>query len=144
MLRLKGHTLPSPSTLRRWASILTQMRTFDLQVEEKLCVISFDEMKCREEWAYDRKNDIVLEPKRMIQVAMVRGLRVSWKQPIFYNTDFKIVKDTLLFLIHEFYKIGFTVVAAVSNLDPENQTLWRSIGISPQTPYCRYAHKRFQ
>lgn len=77
LLRLKGHTLPSPSTLRRWAStlcvepgiqsqILTQMRTFDLQVEEKLCVISFDEMKCREEWAYDRKNDIVLEPKRMI------------------------------------------------------------------------------
>lgn len=69
---------------------------------------------------------------------MARGLRGSWKQSIFYNTDFKIDKDTLLFLIHELYKIGFTVVVAVSDLGPENQTLWRSIGISPQTLYFKH------
>lgn len=118
--------------------ILEQMRSLDFQIEEKLCVISFDEMKCREEWAYDRKRDMILQPKRMIQVVMVRGIRGRWKQSIFYNNDFKMDTDTLLYIIFELYKIGFVVVAAVSDLGPDNQTLWKSMGISPQTPYFKH------
>lgn len=149
LLRLKGYPLPSPSTLRRWASmlcvepgiltqILSQMGSLDMALEEKLCVISFDEMKCREEWAYDRKNDIILEPRRMVQVVMIRGLRGNWKQPIFYNYNYKMRQETLFQIIEDLFKIGYVVVAAVSDLGPENQQLWRSMSISPQTPFFNH------
>lgn len=89
-LRKHKYNLPSTSTLRRWAGkinvepglqvqTLSHMGKFDLPLEEKLCVLSFDEIKCREEWAYDRKNVVIISPKRMIQVVMVRGLRENWK-----------------------------------------------------------------
>lgn len=146
LLRRKGFSLPSPSTLRRWASklnvepgiqyqTLSHMQSLDLPLEDKLCVISFDEMKCREEWAYDRKSDTIIKPKRMVQVAMVRGLRGGWKQPIYYNFDTKMEASILYDIIIELYKIGFTVVATVSDLGTENQQLWKSIGISTQNPY---------
>ena len=99
-LRKNKFHLPSTSTLRRWAGkinvepglqvqTLAHMSKFDMPLEEKLCVLSFDEMKCREEWAYDRRNDVIIGPKRMIQVAMVRGLKKSWKQLVFYDFDKK-------------------------------------------------------
>lgn len=97
------------------------MQSLDLPLEDKLCVISFDEMKCREEWAYDRKSDTIIKRKRMVQVAMVRGLRGDWKQPIYYNFDTKMEASFLYDIIIELYKIGFTVVATVSDLGTENQ-----------------------
>lgn len=68
----------------------------------------------------------------MVQVVMVRGLSGNWKQPIFYNYNYKMTNEILLSIISElFFKFGFAVVATVSDLEPENQHLWKSMGISP-------------
>lgn len=149
LLRSKGYSLPSPTTLRRWSSklcvepgiqyqTLSHMSSLDMPLEEKLCVISFDEMKCREEWAYDKKADKIIPPKRMVQVVMVRGLRGKWKQPIYYDFDCKMEKATLLLIIEELYKIGFTVVAAVSDLGTENQQLWKSMAITMENVFFKH------
>ena len=65
---------------------------------------------------YDRKNYLILQPKRMVW-----GLCGNWKQHIFYDFDVKMQKTLLLNIISDLYKFGFTVVAAVSDLGIENQ-----------------------
>lgn len=72
-------------------------------------------MKCREVWAYDIKNDKVLETCKTVQVAMVRGLSGNWKQPIFYNYNYKMTNEILLSIISELFTIGFAVVTTVSD-----------------------------
>ncbi|KAI8122645.1 Transposable element P transposase [Lucilia cuprina] len=145
-LRKNDYPLLSPSTLRRFSSklcvepgiqmqTLSHMRSSELAPEEKLCILSFDEMKCREEWSYDRKYDVVVEPKRMVQVAMVRGIPGNWKQPDFYNLNCNMTEALVFKIISELYKIGFTVIAAVSDLGPQNQQLWRSMDVSVQKPF---------
>ena len=44
-----------------------------LNITEKLCVLSFDEMKVREVFCYDKSTDTTLKPAKYVQVAMLRG-----------------------------------------------------------------------
>ena len=70
-----------------------QNRALCLAYKTKPCLI----------WVHYRKNDLILQPKRMIQVAMVRGLRGNWKQPIFYDFEVMMQKNLLLNIISELY-----------------------------------------
>lgn len=47
-------------------------------------------------------------------------------------------KATLLLIIEELYKIGFTVVAAVSDLGTENQQLWKSMAITMENVFFKH------
>lgn len=100
----KGFPLPHVSTLQRWCQkinlsegILQTAIEFmkfasELTPDKKLTVLSFDEMKVMESYEYESSLDMVREPKKYVQVVMARGLRKSWKQPVFYGFDQDMTK----------------------------------------------------
>ncbi|KAH8248526.1 hypothetical protein KR032_000327, partial [Drosophila birchii] len=137
----KGFPLPSRATLYRWlADVPIMTGTLDLVINlmendemlevEKLCVLSFDEMKVTAGFEYDSSADMVYQPSNHVQLAMVRGLKKSWKQPVFFDFDTQMTVDVMNSIINKLYKRGFPVVAIVSDMGPGNQKLWRQLGIS--------------
>lgn len=59
---------------------------------DKLCVISYDEMKVQQTLEYDEHEDEVIGPKNYLQMVMVRGLTDNYKQPVFVDFDTKMTK----------------------------------------------------
>lgn len=47
-------------------------------------MLCLDEMKIVETYECDAALELVRKPANYVQVVMVRGLRTSWKQPIFF------------------------------------------------------------
>lgn len=85
LLRKKHFPLPSVRTLQRWSQKL-DMSTGILEPvvkilsaanqmpeTEKLCILSFDEMKAKKKYCYDKQTDSLLAPANNIQVALLRG-----------------------------------------------------------------------
>lgn len=70
-----------------------QVSSHDIEPMQKLCVLSFDEMKIKKQYVYDKKNDETTKPANYAQVAMIRGLVGRWKQVIFYDYDCKMTKE---------------------------------------------------
>lgn len=75
---------------------------------------------------------------------MIRSLFSNWRQPVYYNFDEPMTRNTLLHVISEIYNIGYTVVAVTSDMGSGNMRLWSEleIGIAPkkcyfQHPVCR-------
>ncbi|KAL7725890.1 hypothetical protein ACLKA6_000657 [Drosophila palustris] len=97
---------------------------------DKLCVLSFDEMKVAAAFEYDSSADVVYEPSNYVQLAIVRGLIKSWKQPVFFDFSTRMDVDTLHSIINKLHKRGYPEVAIVSDLGSGNQRLWRELGIS--------------
>lgn len=126
-LRDKDVPLPSVSTLRRWISDVNvepgilnsvirmmHIRGASLSIEEKICIISFDERKIEKKYSYDKAADKMYTPKNYVQVLMARGIIGGWKQPVFYDFDCKMTKDLLIQIITEVEKAGFPVHACCS------------------------------
>lgn len=110
MLLKKGYPFPAVSTLRCWLKkiqiapgILKQvfniMKVSEMSALDKVCVISFDEMKVTRGYAYDKVSDQTMKPYNYVQVVMLRGLFKSWKQPGFYDFDCKMTKEKLFGII---------------------------------------------
>lgn len=128
----KGYPLPSLSTLQRWC------RTFDvnegflstsidflkhnteLVEEDKICVLAFDEMTIEDPG----------KPPKCVQVVIARGLRKSWKQPVFYNYDCEMRKDTLCCIISKLKEAGFPVVGLVCDMNEINNNLWEEFKVT--------------
>ncbi|KAI8126843.1 Transposable element P transposase [Lucilia cuprina] len=70
-------------------------------------------MKVAETFQYDPVANHVKKPSNYVQVIMVRGLRKSWKQPVFYDSD------------------CFIVVAIGCDKCPTNRKLWNELGVTP-------------
>jgi len=115
--------LPGLSTLRRWAcninvdpgildAILDCMKYKGktLQMHEKLVILTFDEIHLCNKIAIDRKLQQVVGSHKSCQRVMVRSLFSKWKQPIYYDYDKAMTKDTLLCIISRLYDIGYTVI----------------------------------
>ncbi|KAK3923436.1 Transposable element P transposase [Frankliniella fusca] len=137
--------LPSLSKLHRWASklniqpgnlqcVLNVMKCTAPSFEEteRVAVLTFDEIKVREQIEYDQKHDKVLGPHTQMQVAMVRGLYGKWKVPVYLDFDQKMTPEILTNLIKELYEIGYTVKVCCSDMGGGNQGLLRDLGISPE------------
>lgn len=146
LLKKRQHPLPAISTLKVWASkielkpgilgtVLRLLSSLNYDKNEKLCVLSFDEMKIKSSYEYDKKNDKILEPSNYVQVAMIRGLCKNWKQVIYYNYDTAISADSIKEIILRLKKIGFVVVAMVCDLGPKNLKAWKDLEISVQKTY---------
>lgn len=145
LLRKRGCPLPSVSTLQRWAAKVVVKPGIIKQIipvikrsvetsRDRLCVLSFDEIKVREEVEYIRVNDTVVLNKRYTQVVMVRGLTKNWKQAIYYGFDDKMTVTTLMDVINELEKNELLVVAVVSDLGPTNRACWNELKVNHQNP----------
>ncbi|KAH8299469.1 hypothetical protein KR044_001636, partial [Drosophila immigrans] len=137
----KGYPLPSRATLYRWIAEVpikpgTQDVVIDLMDNEemlevdKLCVLSFDEMTITAGSENDSSADVVDKPSNYVQMAIVRGLKTSWKQPVYFDFDAQMNADNLNDIIKKLHKKGYPVVAIVSDLVPSNRKLWTQLGIS--------------
>lgn len=138
----KGFPLPSLTTLHRWIrkiqiteGIITPSIEFmrhetDMSKEDKLCVLVFDEMKVVETYEHDAAGDFVRKPANQAQVVIARGLWKSWKQPIYFDFDTAMTKDTLNAIIYQLEDADYTVVAIVSDMGASNRTLWKHLGVS--------------
>ncbi|XP_029341258.1 uncharacterized protein LOC103311969 [Acyrthosiphon pisum] len=129
----KASPLLGPSTLRQWVSnfqvepglltnVLPLMQAKDVHLtsEQKITVISFDETYVSHRICHDKKYEKVYGPHKCVQTLVARGLIGNWKQPIYYNYDTPMNKDILLKIIEELYKVGYDVVATVSDMGPTN------------------------
>ena len=100
LLRKKNFPLPAVRTLQHWAEkldiqpgvlkpvIRLLSETKQMSVLQKLCVFSFDEMKIREAFCYDKKQDTTLSPAKYVQVGMLRGKRLHFFYHTFSSTSF--------------------------------------------------------
>ncbi|GBP01970.1 Transposable element P transposase [Eumeta japonica] len=144
----KGFPLPHKKTLQRWcktvdvsAGLLSasmevmRQEKGKLSVTERVTVLAFDEMKVSEMYAYDAVADIVESPKKYVQVVIARGLKKSWKQPIFYDFDCKVTPELLKFLIQELYNMKYPVVVVVCDMGPSNSKLWTDLGVTIDKPW---------
>ena len=52
-------------------------------------------MKVMETFEYDTNLDKVRKQSNYVQMVMARGLRKSWKQPVFYDFDCKMSEDII-------------------------------------------------
>lgn len=146
LLLKRGFPFPAVSTLKSWKKnfqispgILKPVIEFisrtDLTSTEKICIMSFDEMKIRSVYSYDTVSDQVLLPHAYAQVVLIRGLVGHWKQPIFFDYDGKMSKDKLYSIITSVEDAGFSVVGIVSDLGGGNRSLHKELGVTHTKPY---------
>lgn len=146
LLLKRGHPYPAVSTLKAWkkkfqifpgilTSVLQIIGQEDLTPLQKICVMSFDEMKIRSVYCYDKVSDQILKPYGYVQVVLIRGLMGQWKQPVFFDHEGKMTKDKLFSIITAVENAGFYVVAIVSDLGGGNRSLHNDLGVTPSKPY---------
>lgn len=124
LLLKKGYPFPAVSTLKTWLrkirivpgilkNIFNVMKMSEMSNLDKICVLSFDEMKIRKCYLYDKVNDETIKPFSYVQVAILRGLVKSWKQPVFFDFDCKMTKQKL-FKIIQFAESSGNAISTVS------------------------------
>lgn len=139
----KGFPLPNKSTLHRWCakipiaegvlknSIEFMRQTTNLNLEDRICVLAFDEMSVAESYEYDLVNDVVKSPAKYVQFVMARGLRSSWKQPVFYSFGCQMTKELINDIIRQLSSAAFPVVALVCDLGSTNRKLYKELNVTP-------------
>lgn len=90
LLLKNGYPFPAVSTLRSWLKnikmspgilkpVFDIIKLTDMNEMDKVCILSFDEIKIRKVYLYDKANDETLKPYSYAQVFMLRGLFSNWK-----------------------------------------------------------------
>nr|AAM45387.1 P-repressor-like protein RL2 [Drosophila bocqueti] len=137
----KGFPLPSRATIFRWLAdvkinagtldvVLDLMENEEMCLADKLCVLSIDKIQLAAAFDINGSEDALNERNNYVQLATVRGLKKAWKQPVYFGFNTLMDVDSLNTIIMKLHKINYPVVAVVSDLSPENQSLWRELGIS--------------
>ena len=136
--------LPSFSTLTHWVQDtfaitpgetsqtinLLKLKLPHMTELERNVILTFDEMPLNSVLCYDRYEDKVYGPCSQLQIIMVRSLTANWTQPIIFNFDQIINKNTLFDIIKELEGIGLKVRGIVSDLSAKNIELWNELSIS--------------
>ena len=141
-LRKHNYPLPGLSTLRNWTArmqlpegilsniiFLMTRKAPSLQLHQKLCVLSFDEVYISPKVEIDRSVEQAIGLHKTVQVGMVRGLFDKWKQIIFYGYDRPLTQDIVNNIISELYEAGYLVVAIVTDLGPTNTKVFKNMNI---------------
>lgn len=66
----------------------------------------------------------------LFQVLMVRGLCARWKQALYYEFDAAMTAEKLAMIITRIESFGLKVVAAVSDMAPSNERIWKEAGVT--------------
>lgn len=147
LLRQKGHPYPAPSTLRKWARkvdikpgaflkpVLPLLQNKGDGDWSKYCVISFDEMKVKRCFEFDRAEKRILSPADYCLVYMVSGLFQKWQQVVYFGFRDDTSKKLWDLIIENVEKCGLIPVGAVCDMGPKNQGLWKDLGVDYRKPY---------
>lgn len=146
LLLSRGFPLPAVPTLKKWAAklkllpgilkpVLHLLENSEYCENERICVLSFDEMKIKSVFEYHRSYDKVFKPSKYVQVGMLRGVYKNWKQVIYYEFDSAMTATIITSIIKAHKNIKFHVVAVVCDMGPTNMGLWRELGINCEKPY---------
>ena len=73
-----------------------------------------------------------------LHVMMVRGLCARWKQPVYYALDKDMTVETLSEVTRELERLQLKLVAAVSDMAPKNEYMWKQAGVTMDRPYTRH------
>ena len=97
--------------------------TTQLDEQQRVCSLCFDELKIRECYTYDKASDTLFKPVKYGQVAILRGIKnyiikvtylliiffaytlfilgllSKWKQPVFYDFDCKMTVNIIFDII---------------------------------------------
>ena len=133
--------------------VMDSLKTYvqNLNVEDRVCSLMFDEMSLRENMHFNRQFDCIegfedyanhgrtRNVANQALVFMVRGLRLKWKQPVaFYfshnNTRSEILKQLLLDVLTACQDAGLTVVATVCDMGGNNVRTLRELGSTVDRP----------
>jgi hypothetical protein len=66
---------------------------------------------------------------------MASGICSKWNQPIFFNNDTTMTGGLLSYIIVKVENAGYKVTSIVHDFDTQNQSLWKSLSVSIDTPY---------
>lgn len=102
-------------------------------------MVSYDEMKCKSLYEYDRTLDRVFGPNEQMQSVVVRGLFSKFKQPIYVNFDEKMTPDLLNCVIVELHKVDLNVVAFVGDNGGGNVGLWKNCEANFNKPTIKHS-----
>lgn len=143
--------LPSVRTVKRYLSKIdlrpgTILSTVELMSFEgkkmsrlqKISAACFDEVMVKQKYVYDSSHDIVVAPKRSMQVVFLRGIFDNWKEPIFFDFDRPMTATLIEELLRTLHKAGFEVVCLDCDMGRSNETCYTSLGATPDKPY--FAH----
>lgn len=164
-LRKQKIILPSVSTIRSWIGICKfkpgfNVRYFQqlkskvetMQLDEKVCVISFDEMTLKKGLEYSKAMDLIegfedlgylgrgSRIGKQALVFMARGLYSTWKQPLMYfisefGTSHGQLTKLIMATLDEIQKIGFIPKVIVCDQGSNNRSAYRDLGVSLDRPY---------
>lgn len=145
ILRDLGFPFPSPSTLKKWCAnvniqpgfLCPVLKHLDEQQNtdwDRLCVVSIDEMKVKREFEYLKDWQRVILPSDYCQVVMVRGLCSKWQQVVYYNFGIKSSKELITYVLNMLETYNLIPVAVVSDMGPDNQAMWKSLGVTYENP----------
>lgn len=139
---IKKMPLPCVTTLNNWSAtlnippgILTDVlhimkkKGENLSAEDKLTVLTFDELYISNKIDIERKEQKVYGPNKTCQFVMARGLFHKWKQPIYYEFDKPLCAHTLLTIINRLYEVQYIVVAVTNDMGSTNIKLWNELNI---------------
>ncbi|KAF0298255.1 Transposable element P transposase [Amphibalanus amphitrite] len=96
---------------------------------ERLCVLCFDEMSLNGGWCYDQMTNRAMSATKL-QLLMVRGLCASWRQPCYYGMSAPMNMTSINDVVDDLEVTGLRVIAAVSDMEPSNERMWRQAGVS--------------
>lgn len=106
--------------------------------DERLVVLSFDEMKVAEAHEYNVKYDQVIGLHSQMQVVNARGLFSQWKQPIYVDFDTCMTPQISYHIINKLHQIVFRVVACVSDCGGGNIGLLRDLGVTYENSFIKH------
>lgn len=160
--------LPSVSTLKGTMSNLDIDTGFNLhlteafrtkvtamKMQERLCVLLFDEMSIKENLSYNAKKDRIdgfedfgqhrrgRYVANQASVFMVRSITGQWKQPIAYYFSSgpvcgRVLKELILEAVAEVQKIGLTVKVFVCDQGSNNRSAIGMLGVTQLKPYFSF------
>ncbi|XP_042143896.1 uncharacterized protein LOC121834216 [Ixodes scapularis] len=156
--------LPTPRSLRRWLSEVPMTPgiisgVFDVlkdtvkdwPLEDRACIIMFDEMSLRPNLQYDKGNDVVIgfsddglerttEVANTAFVALLSGISKPWVQPLAFavaKTTLRAEKmrELLQTLIRQLNEIQLYVKAVVCDQGSSNVKLSEQLEVTQEEPF---------
>lgn len=167
-MRRQGIVMAAPSTIRKWLGqtnclpglqkdvfLNVKQRFKNATIQERSCVLAFDEMSIMNSLEYSKKYDQTegfqdfgrgeRAPMvaKYVLVFLIRGLYSGWKLPVAYFLSAgNVAASKLTFLIkiviNRLFETGLLPKAIVSDQISTNQKALKSLGVTPASPffYC--------